>query len=217
MSRERVSRKRLGKAKAEALHDAAANSLGLSALSGVAQLEVRALLAQMGLLEAQVVEADAAIADLLSSIPQFLSSIPGVGAVLSATIVAEIGDIQRFTTPQTLVAYAGLDPSVFDSGAFHGKRQHLSKRGSPYLRRSLYLAAVSACRTDPELHDYLRAKTTEGKTYTEAVVATARKLLLRIYVILKEGRPYVVRPSSESKMPNADGGPADRVGHLDIS
>lgn len=190
---ERASHKRLGSAKAQALHAAAADSLGLAALARVAQVEVKALLAQLRLLEAQVGEVDSTIAELVRHLPHHLTSIPGIGPVLNGTILAELGEIDRFATPRALVAYAGLDPSVFESGAFHGKRQRLSKRGSPYLRRALYLATISACRHNPDLHDYLQAKMAEGKSYTEAVIATARKLLLRIQTILKEGRPYVVR------------------------
>jgi transposase len=90
------------------------------------------------------------------------------------------------------VAYAGIDPSVFESGAFTGTRQHISKRGSPYLRRALYLATHTAHQHNPDLADYLRRKRREGKSYRAALIATSHKLLARIYVVLKEGRPFAV-------------------------
>jgi len=189
---QRASRKRFGRAKAEALQQAATNSLGLATLAEAARLQLRALLAQLALLEQQVAEMDGAIAELVDQLHQPLTTIPGVGAVLAATILAEIGAIDRFPSSRALVAYAGLDPSVFESGQFQGKRQHLSKRGSPSLRRALYLATHSACLHNPDLNAYLQRKLAEGKPYKAALVATARKLLARIYTILKERRPFKV-------------------------
>jgi transposase len=190
---ETVSRKRFGVDKAVAVQRAAQDSLGLAALGRAARLELDQLLAQLALLEAQTAQIDAAVEEMLARTEQPLTTIPGVGPVLAATILAEIGDITRFPRPQSLNAYAGIDPTVFESGQFTGTRQAISKRGSPYLRRALYLAAHSAHRHDAELGAYLAKKLSEGKPYKLAVVATARKLLGRIYIILKEGRPYEPR------------------------
>jgi transposase len=194
---EAASRKRFGADKARALRRTAEDSLGVAALGRAARLELDQLLAQIALLEAQVADADAAVAELLARTGQHLTSIPGVGPVLAATILAEVGDVDRFARPSALVAYAGIDPSVFASGQFQGTRSRISKRGSPYLRRALYLAAHSGHPRDPELGAYLAKKLGEGKPYKAAVVATARKLLGRIYVVLKEGRPYEVREPEE--------------------
>jgi transposase len=190
---QRVSRKRFGRDKAEALHRCAQDSLGLEALAALAQVEVRMLLDQIGLLQAQIPALDAIIAKRLATVDQQLTSIPGIGPVLAATILAEIGDIDRFSRLEALVAYAGIDPSVFRSGAFEGRRQHISKRGSPHLRRALYLATQSACRHNSDLDSYLQRKLAQGKPYRAAVVAASHKLMARIYAILKEGRPYEIR------------------------
>jgi transposase len=190
---ERASRKRFGRDKALALQRSAAGSLGVASLGPVAHLEITGLLAQVGLLEDQVAEVDGAIAGLIEQIDQHLTTIPGVGPVLAATILAEIGEIDRFPRFRSLVAYAGIDPSVFESGQFQGTRQRLSKRGSPYLRRALYLATHSAHLHNPDLDAYLQQKVGQGRSYKEALVATSRKLLARIYVVLKEGRPFEIR------------------------
>ena len=190
---ERASRKRFGRAKAEALQRTARESLGVPALGRAAELEIQALLGQIALIESQVREVDTAIAELLGGLEQHVASIPGIGSVLAATIIAEIGDIDRFRNVEALVAYAGLDPTVFASGQFEGKRQHISKRGSPYLRRALFLATHSAHLRNPDLNAYLQRKLSEGKAYKAAVIATAHKLLARIYIVLKEGRPFEVR------------------------
>lgn len=193
---ERISRKRFGREKAQDLQDDARLSLGVAALGAAAQLEVRALLQQIALLEGQVASTDTAVATLMDQIDQQLTTIPGLGPVLAATILAEIGDISRFPKFQALVAYAGLDPGVFESGQFQGTRQHLSKRGSPHLRRALYLGTHSAQLLNPDLKTYLQRKMQDGMPYKEAVVATSRKLLARVYTILKEDRPFEVRPVS---------------------
>ncbi len=90
----------------------------------------------------------------MKGIKQHLTDIKGIGPVLAATILAEIGDINRFSRLEGLVAYSGIDPSVFESGEFVGKRQHMSKRGSPYLRRAPWLAPHSARLWNKDLDEY---------------------------------------------------------------
>lgn len=124
---------------------------------------------------------------------KLLVSIVGVGPTIALTLITEIGDIHRFPSGKSLVAYAGLDPRVKQSGTSLRINTKLTKRGSPYLRRSLYIAAYIARRHDPELKAYFEKKVKEGKRYKEAVAATARKLLYRIYAVWKRGTPYVKR------------------------
>jgi transposase len=127
----------------------------------------------------------------LPDIKQLLESIPGIGTVISDTLLAEIGDITRFSSPKALVAYTGLDPRVRQSGASLNRNTHLTKRGSPYLRRAVYLAAASAERHDPALKAIYDKKRAEGKRYTEATIVVARKLLARVYAVWKRKTPYV--------------------------
>lgn len=190
---QHTSRGRLGRERAQALQEKARDSLGLAFLGPVARLKVKALLEQIELLERQVQEVEAAITELMATLPQHLTTIKGIGPVLAATLLAEIGDVHRFPSLESLVAYAGIDPSVFESGEFTGRRQHMSKRGSPYLRRALWLAAHSTRQWNPDLDAYLQRKLAEGKPYKVAMGALCRKLLARVYVVLKEGRPYQVR------------------------
>ena len=121
-----------------------------------------------------------------------LSSIPGVGETLAATIASEIGDVHRFSSSKALVAYAGLDPKVRQSGITLARNTKITKRGSPYLRRALFIAASIAQRYDPALKTYYEKKRSEGKRYKEATVANARHVLQRIYAVWKRGTPYVV-------------------------
>ena len=190
---EQASRGRLGQTKAEAVQTAARESLGLAKLGGVAGFELRALLDQITFLEQQVAATEQQIEGLLAPCEQHVTEIKGIGPVLGASLVAEIGDISRFPRLESLVAYAGIDPSEFSSGEFTATETHMSKRGSPYLRRALWLAAVSASRSNPDLAAYLQRRLDQGKPWGTAMGAVARKLLSRIYVILEHNRPYEVR------------------------
>ncbi len=130
---------------------------------------------------------------LLATVQQHVTDIKGIGPVLASSLVAEIGDVTRFARFESLVAYSGIDPSVFSSGEFSATETHMSKRGSPYLRRALWLAAISASQSNPDLADYLHRRLEQGKPWGTAMGAVARKLLSRIYVVLKQNRPYEVR------------------------
>jgi transposase len=188
-----ASRGRLGRTKAEAVQAAARDSLGLERLGTVAGFELRVLLDEIGFFERQVAGVEREIEAVMATIDQHLTDIKGINAVLASSLLAEIGDIRRFPRLESLVAYAGIDPSVFSSGAFTAKQAHMSKRGSPHLRRALWLAAVSASHWNPDLNAYLQRRLSEGKPRSVVMGAIARKLLSRIYIILRENRPYEVR------------------------
>jgi transposase len=129
----------------------------------------------------------------MAQLPQHITSIPGIGSVTGAAILAEIGNIRRFPSPEKLVAYAGIDPIVYQTGQFNATNTRMSKRGSPYLRQALWQAAFTASRFDPQLRDYYQRKRAEGKAHGTVLGAICRKLLHRVYIILKEERPYVIR------------------------
>ena len=106
--------------------------------------------------------------------------------------MSEIGDINRFD------AFAGLDVKVNQSGEFTGTKNKISKRGSPYLRRAIWLAASRAAFCDPILSEYYQSLRNRGKHHLTAVGAVARKLCNIISVILKENRPYEPTPPNKS-------------------
>jgi transposase len=189
----RASRGRFGQDKAEAIVEKARHSIGISAFANSARVQVQCLLAQLNLLEAQCQEIDQEIETLMEQLPQHITSIPGVGAVTGAAILGEIGDINRFDSPEKLVAYAGIDATVYQSGNFEAAETHMSKRGSPFLRVALWQAASMAALYDPQLKDYYQKKKAEGKHHGTVVGAVSRKLLSRIFIILKENRPYEIR------------------------
>lgn len=189
----KTSRGRFGEEKAKQIQAQARQSIGVGFLANAVQVEMRCLLAQIELLEEQQVEVEAAEEALMAQIPQHITTIPGVGAVTGAAILAEIGDVHRFENEDKLVAYAGIDATVNQSGQFQGTETHMSKRGSPYLRLALWQAASMSIQHNDELKVYYEKKRKEGKAHGTALGAVCRKLLIRIYTILKENRPYEVR------------------------
>ena len=117
-------------------------------------------------------------------------TIPGVGEVTGAQIVAEIGDISRFASAKALVRYAGLDSSVSQSGEFDSGGGSISKGGDPYLRRSIWLAASRAWQYDTKLREFYRKKRAEGKPHRVAVTAVARKLCHIVFAVMRDKKEY---------------------------
>lgn len=132
--------------------------------------------------------------DMVTSAPLELSSrlqsIPGVGPFVAASLIGEIQDIGRFKTNKQLTAYVGLDPRIKQSGHTLNTTGRLTKRGTPYLRRSLFLAANIARLHDPNFKALYDKKRTEGKTYTVATCAVARKLLAVARAVWLSGQSY---------------------------
>jgi transposase len=121
---------------------------------------------------------------------QLLRSIPGIGIFSAAALVAYVVDIKRFSSPEKLVAYIGLDSRVHESGtSVHGKG-YMSKRGNSYLRHALFIAAFIARQHNPELKKYFEKKIGEGKHYFSATCAVERKLVHLIWAVWMRGTPF---------------------------
>ena len=131
-----------------------------------------------------------AIAQTDSEQQNMLTSIPGIGSWLATVILSELGDIHRFTSGDAIIAYSGLDPKVRVSGATLHHTGRLTKRGSPHLRWALFCAANIARMHDPDLKAFYGKKRSEGKRHGAATCATARKLALRIFAVLRRQKPY---------------------------
>lgn len=189
---EKASRGRLGAEKAVEIQDAARNSFGIVMASCSFSLIIRQYIEQIRSLEASVDVFDAEIARLLSGFDTQLTTITGVGPTLAAVILSEIGgDIRRFFSPAKLAAYAGVDPTVKQSGDFSGSRMKMSKRGSPYLRRAIWLASTVAAFKDPAIHALYERKRAEGKDHMTVIGHVCRKMISIIFAVLRDNTPYV--------------------------
>ena len=184
------SRKRFSKEKAEEIHSLAENSFGIIVGMDAMSLLIKQHMEHIRFAEKQVADLDKKIETLFSKFDTQITTIPGVGPVLGAVILSEIGDISRFPSSAKLAAFAGIDPTVKQSGEFSGNHNHMSKRGSPYLRRALWQASTVAVHSDPSLKTFYEKKRAEGKPYMNVIGHVTRKLVNIIYAVMRDNEPY---------------------------
>ena len=185
------SRGRFGALKAVEIKESAKNTFGISLARNAFAFQIKQIIAQIDFIEDQLDELEIEIATLLHQTNDVITSIIGIGDILGAIIISEIGDISRFESASQLVAYAGLDSSVKQSGDFIGTKTKISKRGSPYLRRAIWLAATVAAFKDPALSVYYQSLRLRGKHHLTAIGAVSRKMTNIIFAVLKNDKPYV--------------------------
>ena len=146
----------------------------------------------MKALESQIKEFDKAIAAQMKLLPNVLTSIPGIGPVYAAGIMAEIGDINRFENHAQLAKYAGLAWTQYQSGSFEAQTTRLIRSGNRFLKYYLCEAAFSLVRCDKEYSDFYHLKYKEVNRYQHkrALALTARKLVRLVFALLKDNRLY---------------------------
>ena len=150
-------------------------------------------IASMRALKEQVKVLDKAIEQQFEIIPNTLTSIPGIGKVYSAGIIAEIGDIHRFDSQASVAKFAGLVWTQHQSGEFEAEHSRMIKSGNRYLRYYLLEAANSVRRCDSEFRRYYDLKFKEVNKYQHkrALALTARKLVRLVFRLLKDNRLYI--------------------------
>lgn len=190
---ESVSKKNYASKKIDELSKKASSSFGINFCLDSFSLQIKMLIEQISFIQNQVSDVENEIELLLEKLNSPITTIPGIGSVNAATILGEIGDIKRFSNPSKLVAYAGLDASISQSGEYESTYNHMSKRGSPYLRRALFQSALRAEFCDPVFSDYYQKKISEGKHHLVATNAVARKLCHTIFAVLTKDEPYQVQ------------------------
>lgn len=172
------------KEQAKELRVLAQKSVGAndSALS----IQITHTIAQIELLDSQLKQVEAEMTDIMKFNDSVLMTIPGIGYINGGMILGEIGDIHRFSTPGKLLAFAGLDPSVYQSGNFQAKRTRMSKRGSRVLRYALVNAAHNVVKNNATFKAYYDAKMAEGRTHYNALGHCAGKLVRVIWKMLTD-------------------------------
>ena len=150
-------------------------------------------IATMRALDGQIKVLDKAIEQQFQIIPNTLTSIPGIGKVYSAGIIAEIGDVRRFNSQASIAKYAGLVWTQHQSGDFEAQHTKLIKSGNRYLRYYLLEAANSVRRCDSEFRRYydLKFKEVNQFQHKRALALTARKLVRLVYRLLMDSRLYI--------------------------
>lgn len=186
-----LSRQKVGAIKAEQLKTAASSSFGITFAKNSFTFQLKALIEQISFIENQVKETETEISRIMEKLESPITTITGIGNVTGAAIISEIGDISKFDSPRKLVAFAGIDASVTQSGEFEATHNVMSKRGSPYLRKAIFQSALIASFKDPVLSAYYQKKRSEGKHHLTCVGAVSRKMCNIIYAVLKNNEPYV--------------------------
>lgn len=184
------SHNRLTKAKAISIKEAAADTFGIKIAQDAFSFQLKQLIDRMNFLDKQIEALDIEIMKYYEQFDCYLHTIPGIGIIGAATILAEIGDISRFKNSSALVAFAGIDPTVRQSGEFNSTHNHMSKRGSPYLRHAIFLAATTCSFHNSPLNAYYKKKRDQGKHHLTATGAVVRKLTTIIYAVLRDSKPY---------------------------
>ncbi len=189
-----ASRGRMGRDEAERLKQAARTSFAFSGNTAGLALEIRFIVERLNLLIAQIAQLDKRFIEFLGDQQKLLCSIAGIGKVWAATMLAEILPVfhpELKHGARKLVAAAGLDVRLYDSGEFRGKGK-MSKRGSRYLRTAAMQAAVAAVfnARDPLFIMVYERQRDLGKHHTVAISHVAHKMLHVIFSVLKNRKPY---------------------------
>lgn len=183
-----TSKGRYNKDVAIRFRDAARSSIG--SVMPAKSLELKHTIKLIGELDDEINEIEKAIKSIMDEINSPILSIPGISYRMGAMIIAEIGDFERFSSPDKLLAYAGLSPSTHQSGQMQNCYSHMEKRGSRYLRYALFNATKFVCNWNSTFGEYLAKKQSEGKHYNVAVSHAAKKLVRLIYHLEKTGQLY---------------------------
>ena len=149
-------------------------------------IQVTQTVAQIELLDSQIEKVEAEMTEIMKFHDPVIMTIPGIGYINGGMILGEIGDIHRFSRPGKLLAFAGLDPSVYQSGNFQAKKTRMSKRGSSVLRYALINAAHNVVKNNSTFKAYYDAKMAEGRTHYNALGHCAGKLVRIIWKMMTD-------------------------------
>lgn len=182
--------------KAEALVRAAQTSIYAGKAKASRGKVLASLLGQMAGLESALDDLDQTIGDALSppgngpSPADRLTAIPGIGPKTAAVLLAEIGEVSRFSSASHLVAYFGFFPILSESGGKPLGSPRMSRQGPKHLRQALYMASVAALKHNPDLRALYHRKISQGKAPKQALIVVARKLLAIVYSLLRYQTDY---------------------------
>lgn len=185
------SRGKFNKDTAPHVKEITKESFGIKFTTNACSFEIKQLINQIIFLENQIDGVSKEIKELYNKLDSHLLSVPGVGINLAHVILDEIGNMNNFDKPSKLIAFAGTDPSENQSGNKLSSNDKTSKKGSQYLRHTIYTASLVAISNEPKLRAYYDKKISEGKHHFVALAGISRKLLTIVYYILKEDRDYI--------------------------
>lgn len=171
-----------------ALKELASQSVGIK--DDTLSLQILQSIEQIEMYTQQISKVEASICEIMDHMDSVIKTIPGIGNLNGAMIIGEIGDISRFEKPCQLLAYAGLDPSVYQSGKFTAARTRMSKRGSKLLRYALINAAWQLTLHNETFKAYYDLKISQGRRHYNALGHVAHKLVRVIHKMMTDNRVF---------------------------
>lgn len=178
------SRGHFNQSNAVRLKELASQSVGIK--NSTLSLQIFQSIQQIEMYTAQLAEVESSIQDIMDKIDSVIKTVPGIGSLNGSMIIGEIGDINRFEKTCQLLAYAGLDPSVYQSGNFTAARTRMSKRGSKLLRYALINAAWQITLHNKTFKDYYDLKISQGRRHYNALGHVAHKLVRVIHKMMTD-------------------------------
>lgn len=173
---------------AEQLKEAAKVSVGYSSLAE--EMNIRHLVAQIELLQAQILEIDKKIEEFSLQSNSPILTIPGISHFSGTSILAELGDIRNYDKVSKVIKMAGVAPREYESSQFRAEHMAITKKGSKYLRKTLYQIIVPVIRFNPVFKKFYDLKISQGKGHRCAQGHCVRKLLRVIYHLLSTGQQF---------------------------
>ena len=149
-------------------------------------MQIKHAIIQIELFDSQIQEVEKLYKEIVDELDTTITSIPGMSYNQAAVILGCIGDINRFNSSSQLLAYAGLDPSVIQSGNFSARSTRMSKRGSGMLRYALIFSAHNVAKNNVTFKNYYDLKRSQGKSHYSALGHVAHKLVRIIFKMLKD-------------------------------
>jgi transposase len=187
----KTSRGKYGPIQAGKVRQAAEHSVGTHRGIAAARAGIRLLLAQLDALKPVREQLEGEIKTLAGRLPDYLMTLPGASPASIVSLFGETDPIEAFASPSQLIAFAGLDLVVSQSGEYQASRRHISKRGSPFLRHTLWAMAHHACYQEGDLRDYWLRRKGQGLKHLAAVTAVAVKLCPIVWRIMTDRRNYL--------------------------
>lgn len=173
---------------AEKLKSVAKSSIGI--LSVAEEIQIRHLVSQIELLEKQISEIDKKIEEFSVQNNSPILSIPGISHFSGTSIISELGDICNYKKASQIIKFAGVAPYHYESSQFTAQHTAITKKGSRYLRKTLYQIIMPVINHNPVFNAYYNKKLTEGKGHRCAQGHCIRKLLRIIYHLLTTGQQF---------------------------
>jgi transposase len=195
---EKASRKRLGAARAAQIRASAEQSVGMRRGLEGARTAIRILLDQLDATTPVQQQLRREIEALAEELPGYLLTLPGIDPIRAVSLFGETDPISTFKGPEQLVAFAGLDLTLYQTGQYEAPRRKISKRGSPHLRRTLWTMAAMAIRAKGDLRRFYQKKRKRGLHHLSAVTATAIKVTRAVWRVCTDQRDYLPKAPPRS-------------------